>query len=170
MALEKEIIAELKQNLTVFRGLLENLPEEMVRWKDHPLRWSLLEIVCHLYDEEKEDFRARTRSVLLDPNKPLTPFDPQEWVVSRAYAEQDYELMLFKFVKQRKISIEWLESLKDPAWDNSYAHPSLGNLSARLFLSNWLAHDHLHFRQIIKTKYDYLKENLEDDLSYAGNW
>ena len=84
--------------------------------------------------------------------------------------DQDYDLMLFKFLKQRKISVEWLETLKKPKWENSYAHPSLGNLSAGLFLSNWLAHDHLHFRQITKTKYDYLNENSDHDLSYAGGW
>lgn len=170
MAFEYEIIKELKDNLNVYKSLLVDVPKEMIYWKDRSARWTLLEIVCHLHDEEKEDFRARVRSVLKDPDQALVSFDPQEWVLSRNYAEQDYELMLFKFFKQREISYEWLESLKDPKWHNTFQHPTLGAMSAGLFLANWLAHDHLHFRQIIKLKFDFLKDSSNHDLSYAGSW
>lgn len=170
MAFEEEIIKELKSNRMVFKNLLLKVPKEMINWRNHPLRWSLLEIVCHIHDEEKEDFRARVRSVLNDPNQALTSIDPQGWVQKREYAKQDYDLMLFKFLMQRKVSIEWLESLENPKWGNTFTHPSLGNMSARLFLANWLAHDHLHFRQITKLKFDFLKENSDQDLSYAGSW
>jgi hypothetical protein len=78
--------------------------------------------------------------------------------------------MLFKFLKQRKVSVEYLRSLKNAPWKNAYKHSSLGEMSAELFLANWLAHDHLHIRQIMKLKYDFLKEVSGQDLSYAGNW
>ena len=170
MSYHQHIINELDLNRKVYEALLEDVPKEMILWKDDPKRWSLLEIVCHLHDEEKEDFRARVRSVLSDPAKPLNAIDPQGWVKSRDYASQDYDLMLFKFLKQRKISIEWLNSLHSPKWKNFMVHKSLGEMSAELFLSNWLAHDHLHFRQIVKLKFDYLKSVSDQDLSYAGDW
>jgi hypothetical protein len=164
------IIKELESNRKVFENLLELVPEEMIQWKGKSNRWSLLEIVCHLYDEEKEDFRSRLKSVLKDPEKGFSPIDPEGWVAKKKYADQDYDLMLFKFLKQRKISIEYLRTLKNPSWKNAHKHASLGELSAELFLANWLAHDHLHIRQIVKLKYDFLKEISEQDLSYAGNW
>jgi hypothetical protein len=170
MSYHQHIINELDLNRKVYEGLLQDVPKEMISWKDDPKRWTLLEIVCHLHDEEKEDFRARLRSVIVDPTKALTAIDPQGWVKNRDYASQDYDLMLFKFLKQRKISIEWLNSLKDPKWKNFIVHKSLGEMSAELFLSNWLAHDHLHFRQIIKLKFDYLTHLSDQDLSYAGDW
>ncbi len=43
-------------------------------------------------------------------------------------------------------------------------------MTAKMFLSNWLAHDYLHIRQITKLKYDYLKQLTNEDLNYAGNW
>ena len=61
--------------------------------------------------------------------------------------------------------MEWLKSLKNPLWTNSYNHPKLGSLSAHLFLSNWLAHDHLHIRQIVRIKRAYLMEKSGEDLS-----
>lgn len=164
------IIKELDANRKVFENLLELVPEEMILWKGNTTRWSLLEIVCHLYDEEKEDFGARVRSVLKNPDKELTAINPEGWAEERNYKEQDYDEMLFKFLKQRKVSVEYLRSLKNAPWKNAYKHSSLGEMSAELFLANWLAHDHLHIRQIMKLKYDFLKEVSGQDLSYAGNW
>lgn len=170
MSFHKNIIIELKNNRKVFKDLLKGVPKDMITWKDDPKRWSLLEIVCHLHDEEKEDFRARVKSVLEDPKKELTPIDPQGWVSDRAYDTQNYKKMCKAFLKERKRSVKWLSSLKDPQWENTFKHAKLGDMSAELFLSNWLAHDHLHIRQIIKLKYDFLKATSEQDLSYAGNW
>jgi hypothetical protein len=49
-------------------------------------------------------------------------------------------------------------------------HPELGMLRAKIFLANWLAHDYLHIRQIIRYQFEYLKVKTEVDLNYAGNW
>lgn len=170
MAVHTYIIKELDSNRKVFENLLELVPEEMLLWKGNSNRWSLLEIVCHLYDEEKEDFGARVKSVLKHPEKAFSPINPEGWVEERNYLEQDYDEMLFKFLRQRKTSVEYLRSLKKAPWENVHKHPSLGEMSAELFLANWLAHDHLHIRQIIKLKYDFLKDVSEQDLSYAGSW
>jgi hypothetical protein len=43
-------------------------------------------------------------------------------------------------------------------------------MSAGMLLANWLAHDYLHFRQITKLKYDYIKYRTGEDLAYAGTW
>jgi len=167
---EKQIIDHLEHNAVVFKSLLETVPETMYRWKPGPDKWSLLEIVCHLYDEEREDFRTRVKLTLEDPGKPLPLFNPLQWVTEREYAKQDYFFKLLDFLTEREKSIEWLRSLREPAWDNSFKHPKLGPMSARLFLNNWLAHDYLHIRQINKNKYLYLKEHVKTSLDYAGNW
>ena len=39
-----------------------------------------------------------------------------------------------------------------------------------MMLTNWLAHDYLHIRQIIKLKFDFLKDQSDEHLSYAGEW
>jgi len=77
--------------------MLFGLTKEMYLWKPAPEKWCLLEIVCHLYDEEREDFRARTRHVLETPTDTLPPIDPQGWVGSRKYIHQDYPEVLNKF-------------------------------------------------------------------------
>lgn len=164
------IIQELSRNRDVFKELLTGLTEEEYLWKPKPEKWCLLEIVCHLYDEEREDFRTRTRHVLENPMKPLSPIDPSGWVQERAYIRQNYANTLAKFVKERDQSVEWLQTLTSPKWDNAFKHPKFGQMTAKMFLSNWLAHDYLHIRQILKLKFGYLKQLTDETLTYAGEW
>lgn len=165
-----KIINGLSENQTVFKSLLIDLTEETYVWKPNPEKWCVLEIVCHLYDEEREDFRARVKHTLETPTGPLPPIDPQGWVKTRNYMQQNYSDTLNDFLKEREQSIKWLQGLQNPKWDNAYEHPKFGKMTAKMFLSNWLAHDYLHMRQIIKLKFDYLKQLTGEDLSYAGNW
>ncbi len=165
-----KIIQELEQNNNVFKAMLLNCSEEEYLWKPSQNKWSLLEIVCHLVDEEIEDFRARVHSVLENPESTLPPFDPVSRVIERKYLEKDYNAKVETLLNERKKSIQGLQQLKDPKWDNSYQHPKLGAMSAKLFLSNWLAHDYLHMRQILNLKFEYLKYHSGEDLKYAGDW
>ena len=164
------IIGELARNREVYRNLLEGLPSELYSWKPQPEKWCLLEIVCHLYDEEREDFRTRVRQTLEKPGTTPPPIDPVGWVSQRQYFEQDYDSMLRQFLDERATSVRWLQQLTAPQWDNHYEHPKLGALSAKLFFTNWLAHDYLHFRQITRLKYDYLRQTTGESLAYAGTW
>ena len=164
------IIRELSRNRDTFHSLLANPSETFLHWKPAPEKWCLLEITCHLYDEEREDFRTRLKSVLLDPNAPFPPIDPVGWVSARNYINQNYGAMLQAFLQERTSSIKWLESLSSPQWDNIYEHPTIGPMSGAMILSNWLAHDYLHIRQITRLKYTYLKALSGQNLGYAGEW
>ena len=57
------IIEQLQTNKTLFYNLLKDETEAMFLWKQSPEKWCLLEILCHLHDEECEDFRFRTQYV-----------------------------------------------------------------------------------------------------------
>lgn len=164
------IILELSKNKNVFKEILQEIKPEIYLWKPVPDKWCLLEIVCHLYDEEREDFQARLKHILQTPADPFTPIDPPGWVMQRKYIQQDYNGMLNKFLEEREQSVAWLQSLSSPPWDQVHRHPTLGLISANKMLANWLAHDYLHFRQIIKLKYDYLQLHSNETLTYAGNW
>ena len=164
------IIKELNRNKLIFRELLAAIPKEQYMYKPSPEKWNMLEVVCHLNDEEREDFRLRTRQVLEDPNEALPSFNPVAWVKDRNYIAQNYDDMLDKFLEERQKSIIWLEDLKNPDWSRSYIHPNFGAMSAGMFLSNWLAHDYLHLRQMIKLKFDYFQTLTNENLNYAGTW
>ncbi len=164
------IINELGRNNQVFIGLLSGMTREEYLWKPAPEKWCLLEIACHLVDEEREDFRARVKHVLENPDLPLLLIDPQGWVKERNYIGQDFETVIAKFSEERNQSVSWLKSLSSPPWKNANNHPKFGLLSAEMFFANWLEHDYLHIRQIVSLKHHYLKNHSGIDLTYAGNW
>ena len=166
----KKIIENLKGNRDVFSTILSNKNKHEYLWKPNNTKWCLLEVVCHLYDEEREDFRSRVKHTLETPNEPMPMFDQIAWVKDRKYIEQDYNQMVEKLLEERLYSINWLSSLKDPSWENAYLHPKLGALSAEHFLVNWLAHDFLHIRQIVGLQFLHLKQTSNNNLSYAGSW
>lgn len=164
------IIIKLAEDQSIFKHLLSGKSEKEYLWRPRPDKWNLLEIVCHLLDEEREDFRARVQHCLENPLSAMKPINPTGWVLERKYAEQNYGQMLELFLTERQNSVTWLNTLKNVNWESAHPHPKLGAMSAKLFLTNWLAHDYLHFRQIIRYHYHYLKEQTGIDLQYAGNW
>lgn len=164
------IIKKLETNIETIKSLFNNLSKEEYLWKPQPEKWCLLEIACHLYDEDREDFRARLKHTLENPDDKMPSIDPAGWVISRKYAQQDFERTVANFLEERNNSVNWLNSLHQPKWENSYKHPKFGTFTAEMFLDNWLAHDYLHIRQITATKYAYLKSHSTQRMDYAGEW
>jgi hypothetical protein len=163
-------IGQLKSNGEIFEKLLVGLDNKLQIWKQEPKKWCLLEIICHLYDEEREDFRQRFRYVLEHPDTDPPSINPVGWVSERRYIDQIFEDKLEAFITERKESIQYLSQLKNIPWENRYNHKHFGPISAKHYLHNWLAHDLLHIKQIIRLKYDYLVAHSTQDMSYAGEW
>ena len=165
-----KVIDELDNNRLVFENLFKHKKKEEYLWKPVQEKWCILEILCHLYDEEREDFRARIRHTFEIPSEPLPSIDPESWVKSREYLKRNYGEMLESFLKERELSVNWLRSLPDPDWDSSCVHSKFGRMSAKMILANWLAHDYLHIRQVLKLNFELLKNFSSEELDYAGNW
>ena len=161
-------IRSLKRFQTVLPALLNGLSEEQLRWKPESGNWSILEIVCHLADEEVEDFRQRVKLTLESPGSDWPPIDPEGVAVSRKYNQQDFAETLQRFLDERAKSVEWLESLPENTdWNRSYEHPT-GTLRAGDVLSGWVAHDHLHTRQIAKRLYEMTEQASRPYLTKYG--
>lgn len=63
------LIQQLETDADRFRVLVSGVSIEQARWKPDPQTWSMLEIVCHLHDEEKLDFRVRIDAILHHPGE-----------------------------------------------------------------------------------------------------
>ncbi len=164
------IIGQLKANRATFKSLISDIPPKAVTWKPSKSKWCALEVLCHLHDEEKDDFRMRVMNTLEDPAKPHPPVNPLAWVKEHKYMKQDFYEVAGMFLKERTRSVRLLNELKRPQWDNAYVHPKFGEMTAFFFLSNWLAHDYLHIKQLTRLKYDYLRATSGQPLVYAGKW
>lgn len=141
------------------------------RWKPPDGAWSILEIICHLADEEQFDFRARVQSTLTDPDGAWPPIDPEGWAVERRYNESTLSAATARFQSLRTESVSWLRSLENPDWSWSHNHPKLGPIRAGDLFAAWVAHDSLHLRQIAKRMYQITARDASDySIRYAGEW
>lgn len=165
-----QITQHLRGNQFVFKALLNGKQPDEYNFRPDDSSWTLLEIICHLHDEEREDFRTRVRNTLESPHLAPQPINPVGWVKERNYAGQNFDEKLNAFLVERDASIEWLNTLSDVKWDNVYEHPTAGKFTAYSFLTNWLAHDYHHIRQINRRLYEYLKAKSGVSLAYAGEW
>jgi len=161
---------QLEQQTHLIERLVAGVSAEQARWKPAPDSWSILEVVSHLYDEEREDFRARLRHILDGANGPPPPIDPGGWVTARRYNERDLASSFAGFLEERRQSLAWLRGLRDPDWDRAIEAP-FGRLRAGDLLMSWLAHDLLHLRQLVELRYAYHRQAAQPyQVDYAGDW
>jgi len=149
-------------------------PEE-TRWKPAPEQWSMLEICCHLLDEEREDFRVRAELTLRDPLLEWPKLDLEKVAERRRYQERDLEEVLDAFAAERAASIAWIDSLdahgRSPDWSCARLHPKFGPLAAGMLLASWAAHDALHLRQLAKRLHGLAARDAgTHSIQYAGEW
>ena len=163
-------IDRLSCNASVFEGLARVETKAQARWKPSPEKWSILEVVNHLYDEERDDFRFRLDSLLHHHERLWPPIDPPAWAVERSYNERELDESLERFLGERRKSIEWLKELKAPRLENKYEHPQ-GVISAGDLLASWVAHDYIHVRQLARLHWQYLNHISKPfKTAYAGEW
>src|SRR5512141_2506980 len=107
---------ELTYSTEMIRVLWTGVSQEEAQSKPTPETWSILEVTCHLRDEEQADFRARLDSILHRPEEEFAVINPQRWVTERKYNEQDFKQAQDVFFADRAKSLEWLKGLDSVNW------------------------------------------------------
>ena len=161
---------ELTQSTEMIRSLLAGISGDEARLKPSKGTWSILEVTCHLYDEEREDFREHLDFILHRQNEDWHPIAPQAWVKLRKYNEQDFGKMKAKFFRERMKSLAWLRELKDADWSITYKS-KFGSMRAGDMFASWVAHDNLHIRQLVELRRWHIEKNTKPfKIRYAGDW
>ena len=160
---------ELQNSTEMIRALLSGITQEEARLKPDADSWSLLEVTCHLYDEEREDFREHLDFILHRQKEEWHMIDPQSWVIERRYNEQNFAEMQQNFFAEREKSLGWLKGLASVNWETVYTSP-FGSMKAGTMFASWVAHDNLHIRRLVELR--RLKtENMTMpyEIEYAGD-
>ncbi len=161
---------ELRNSTDMINALLSGITQEEAQFKPTPESWSILEVTCHLYDIEREDFREHLDFILHRQDEEYHAIDPQVWVTERHYNEQDFQAMQDSFFAERRKSLQWLRGLADTDWDITYTS-SYGSLSAGEMFSCWVAHDNLHIRQLVELRRARIEKITQPyPIEYAGEW
>jgi DinB superfamily len=141
---------ELARLPAVLDVLLGGLDDPTWRARPVPDEWAPIEIVCHLRDEETEDFGARVR-VIVEGGDAFTPIDPERWAAERRYRDDDPTAVVEALRDRRAASLALLARTPAERLGGSRAHPRLGKLSGLDVLAAWVTHDRLHLSQLAGT-------------------
>jgi len=148
------LLREARQELARFPSLLDGVVAGLspAGWRARPApnEWSAVEIVCHLRDEEAEDFGARVR-VVLGGSTRFAPIDPVGWAAARRYQAADPAEALATFHRHRTESLVMLAGASHKRLAASGESPSGLRLSGLDLLCAWVAHDGLHLHQLVGT-------------------
>ena len=166
----RTLYLELVDSTTMIQSLLAGITEDEARVKPTADSWSILETLCHLYDEEREDFRPRLQFILRHAEGEWHTIHPGAWVTERRYNEQVLRTVKDKFFAERSQSLDWLRGLENSDWDASYAGDTRGLTAGDMFAS-WVAHDNLAIRQLVELRRARLERITQPyGVAYAGEW
>jgi hypothetical protein len=161
---------ELQNSTEMIRAMLAGITQEEAAFKPNAESWSILEVTCHLYDLEREDFREHLDFILHRQHEEYHAIDPQAWITERNYNQQDFAGMREKFFAERQKSLVWLREISDSDWDITYTS-EYGSVSAGEMFSCWIAHDNLHLRQMVELRRARIETITKPyPIEYAGDW
>ncbi len=166
------LASRLRVAPAMVEGLLAGVSPEDALWSPDGKAWSILEVVCHLDDEESEDFRVRLESTLTDPSRAWAPLDLDDVSAKRGYRGRDLRKSVLSFAEKRAENLMWLRgALGSADWSRAYQHPKIGPVGSASLLASWAAHDALHLRQIAKRLYELAnRDSGGAPTDYAGSW
>ena len=169
---------ELVNSTEMIRALIKDIGQEQAQVKPSRGSWSILEVVCHLYDEEREDFREHLDFIISTSLNASLHRQHEEWhsisttawVKLRKYNQQNFKSMQRKFFNERKKSLGWVKSLKNADWNITY-QTKWRTMTAGDMFASWVAHDNLHIRQLVELRRMRIESIAKPyDIQYAGDW
>ena len=166
----KILYQELTHSTEMIRSLLAGIKQEEAQIKPSRSSWSILEVVCHLYDEEREDFREHLDFILHRQHEEWHPIAPTAWVKLRKYNQQNFNSMRTRFFRERAVSLDWLKKIRNSDWNTVY-NSKWGTMRAGDMFASWVAHDNLHIRQLTELRRLHIERITKPyQIQYAGDW
>ena len=172
MTFDFKIMTErMRANTHVVAALCADVGEEQACWRPADDAWSMIEVICHLGDEESEDFRVRLDLTLHAPQVEWPSIRPGEWVTERGYAARSLPQELNRWLAEREASLAWLLGLQEPDWNAARVAPWGAVMRAGDIAAAWAAHDLLHIRQLTELQHAWhVRQSAPYTCGYAGEW
>ncbi|MGB2590508.1 MAG: DinB family protein [Candidatus Acidiferrum sp.] len=137
----------LEKTPILLETMLRDLPQDLLRWKPAPDRWSIAEVLGHLADLE-EVYADRTRRIVTEDTPRLERYDSTATVMIGDYARGSAVENLSFFTRTRRSTIILLRSIPSGSGEREAIHSELGTITLHQMLCEWASHDLGHLRQI----------------------
>lgn len=143
------LLPQFSGNMAALYGLLAEVKPNQWLQRPDPDEWSIMQILCHLWQSEERVHRARLQTILRRDN-PFIAAPPPPGTDIPPCHEDGYEV-LYCFQQEREKTIDLLSSLKPAQWARPARHSIFG-LTDLLEMAHFTAqHDRLHITQLCQT-------------------
>lgn len=144
------IIPQLRGNVGALFGMIDGI--KLHYWMQHPdpNEWSILQIVCHLFESEETVQRLRLQQILALEN-PFLAESRQPPGPEAAPCSEDGEQAVRAFVNARLQTIAFLNALQPGDWDRPARHSVFGPTTLLEMAQFTAQHDRLHLNQLCQT-------------------
>ena len=157
----------LERTPSVLRILLSDLSDDWVQGNEGPETFSPYDVIGHLIQGEKTDWRDRATTILeYGTAESFVPFD--RFAQFEESKGKSLQQLLEEFEDLRKDNLNWLRSLNLTETDfvKKGTHPELGEVTLKQLLSTWVAHDLTHIAQVTRVMAKQYKEEMGPWIGY----
>lgn len=144
----EQFAALLRVTPAILQRELEALPVEITQFHPAPGEWSINEVLGHMIEAEQRGFAGRIQRILAEGQHICQTWDPNQVAETRGDTAKPATALWQTFATLREQSIALVLTLQPEQFTRSGQHPSVGELSIRDLLYEWVYHDRNHFKQI----------------------
>lgn len=131
------------------KAALKGVPRKLQLWSPGPGKWSIIEIVAHMSDMEREAYLLRYRRILSEDNPSLPDLDGDALAILKDYRSLKLPALLRDWLKARRECLRLLKSVKGQRWERTGTHETAGLLSMDTLLRRHaMGNDEAHLGQI----------------------
>ena len=164
-----ESVRILKSTPSVFRAMLEPLPQEWLHAREQAETFSAMDVLGHLIFGEQTDWIPRARIILeCGEARPFDPFDRRGFLPlldGRSVGD-----LLSMFADLRAQNLEALEKLHlgEAELDLTGMHPALGRVTMRNLIAAWAVHDLGHAAQVARVLASRYRSDVGPWMAYMS--
>ncbi len=147
------LVSVLRATPPKLRDAVKGVPRAELLWAPAPGKWSILEIVCHLRDMERDAYLARYERILAEDEPTLPDIDGDVYSLENDYRSQKLSEVLRDWSRLRRECLKVLARTKTDQWQRAGIHETAGRLTMDDLLRRHVeGNDETHLDQIAAIK------------------
>jgi|GEM_PF-535589 len=145
--LRHELFQKYENGVRLVESAVKGTPEDILRRRPEPNKWSILENLSHLRVTE-QIFQTRCMLIANSEKPSLSMYDNNELAAKLKYNEQNPAESLKEFKRLRADTLTLLRALSQKSWQRVGIHPKRGEMTLESLVKLLADHDSNHATQI----------------------
>src|SRR6185369_6041317 len=141
------LIAALENAPGVIIPLIREVPQQILKRRPSPTKWSAYEHACHLSQSDAL-FRERLDLILSTPEPYIKTVENSPEDEAGALLDIDLDESLDRYVRERASLVERLKKLSPDEWQKTAVHEAFDHYSVFIMFRHVLNHEMLHAYRI----------------------